>query len=382
MIITKEVEITVNNNQKKRYADLGYDVSQSTVLVKIIDIPKYSRYIINASCDICNIEKYTNYASYNISIENGGYYACSQKCSRAKVEQTNLARYGFKAPAQNEKIHQKIENTTLERYGVKNPSQSDDFKNKMKQTNLDRYGVENVFENEEIKNKIKKTILEKYGVVHQNQHPEIKQKSRLTISNIPNFYENIRIKGDITREKNIILKKESMDWKKWEDYKKLSTYYFDRIKNVVLENWDGVDYYDKEYIKPYFNLNYNDDKYPTIDHVISVKKGFELGIDPKEINDLKNLVVTKRIINSKKGKKILDISKLDMFELNPEYVPDISIINNYNYGDDWCICFNDGTIIYINDLKRYCLENNYTYIKFLNKKYSGNIISVTKIKKP
>lgn len=407
MIITKEVVITIHPAYKKRYADLGYDVSQKTVLVKIEDAPKSGRYIVNVICDICNVEKYTNYLSYNTSIEKGGYYACSQKCSRGKVEQTNLKRYGFKAPAQNELIHQKMETTTLERYGVKNPGQSNGVKNKMKKTNLKRYGVENGFSNaeirekaqatilkrygvkyasqsEDIKKKKKETSLKNYGVEHPSQNDEIKKKIQITINSISNYHENHTIKCNITREKNRNLKKESTNWKNWKNYKKISDYYFKKLKPIILANWDGYDYYDGEYIKPYFTLKSIDSKYPTIDHIISTKTGFELGIDPKELNILENLVVTKRGKNSSKGSKILDISKLDMFELNSDYVADVGIINdNRNRGDEWCITFKDGTNIYIKNMTKYCRENHHTYDRFIKgKKYGDNIISVTKIKKP
>lgn len=52
-----------------------------------------------------------------------------------------------------------------------------------------------------------------------------------------------------------------------------------------------------------YDLHYNDKKYPTIDHKISIKYGLDNNIDPKIIGGLGNLCVTKRSINSKKHSK-------------------------------------------------------------------------------
>jgi len=41
--------------------------------------------------------------------------------------------------------------------------------------------------------------------------------------------------------------------------------------------------------------------YPVVDHKISVFEGYKNGIKPEEISDIKNLCLTKRVINGKKG---------------------------------------------------------------------------------
>jgi hypothetical protein len=70
----------------------------------------------------------------------------------------------------------------------------------------------------------------------------------------------------------------------------------------LLESWDGYDFYDGEYIKNNFQLHYFDNKYPTIDHKISIYDGFISGISPVEISNIKNLCFTKRITNIIKNK--------------------------------------------------------------------------------
>lgn len=74
-----------------------------------------------------------------------------------------------------------------------------------------------------------------------------------------------------------------------------------RVKKLLLENWNGYDYYDNEYIRENYKLKPNDNNYPTIDHKKSVFWGFMNGIPTEEIGDISNLCITKRYINSSKN---------------------------------------------------------------------------------
>ena len=65
--------------------------------------------------------------------------------------------------------------------------------------------------------------------------------------------------------------------------------------------WNGYDYYDNEYIKENYKLNYNDNNYPTIDHKISIYYGFSNNIEPYIISNTDNLCITKKEINRKKS---------------------------------------------------------------------------------
>ncbi len=180
MIITKEVIINVNHKHKKRYADLGYDITQKTMLVKIEDVAKCSSVVIDVICDVCNKNKKSTLLSYNTSMNKGGYYACSQKCSRLKVENTNIERYGVTTPAKNNDIVDKMKSTNLERYGVENSMYVEKFKQKIKKTNLERYGVESSLQSDATKNKIKITNLERYGVENPSQSNIIKDRKKET----------------------------------------------------------------------------------------------------------------------------------------------------------------------------------------------------------
>ena len=59
----------------------------------------------------------------------------------------------------------------------------------------------------------------------------------------------------------------------------------------------------KLFINNNFNLHSSSKQYPTIDHKLSVLYGFINNISPLEIGSINNLCVTKRSLNSKKGRK-------------------------------------------------------------------------------
>jgi hypothetical protein len=76
-----------------------------------------------------------------------------------------------------------------------------------------------------------------------------------------------------------------------------------KIKPQLLNEWDGYDFYDKQYIKDNFKLPFTHGDYPSIDHVKSLQKGFKEGIPPIEMSKKENLVWTKKRINSSKRTK-------------------------------------------------------------------------------
>lgn len=107
-------------------------------------------------------------------------------------------------------------------------------------------------------------------------------------------------KGLETRKKNgnII---ENYDWKQ---YWKRCDWLTRKIRKQMLEDWDGYDYIDGEYIKDNLKLHYSDKNYPTLDHIKPRSQCFKEGISPYEATSPENLKWTKRINNSKKHNKI------------------------------------------------------------------------------
>ena len=73
-----------------------------------------------------------------------------------------------------------------------------------------------------------------------------------------------------------------------------------KSEKKLLESWNGIDYYDGEYIRENLNLSPYDKDYPSIDHKISILYGFKNNINPEELANINNLCVTKIKINSAK----------------------------------------------------------------------------------
>ena len=110
---------------------------------------------------------------------------CSIKCSnesetkREKVEQTNLERYGCKAPAQSEEIKKKTREICLEKYGVENPLQLPEFKLKNAETHMRLYGGFGMA-SEISRKKYEETCLEKYGTIYPSQTKKLIDKTKQT----------------------------------------------------------------------------------------------------------------------------------------------------------------------------------------------------------
>jgi len=112
-----------------------------------------------------------------------------------------------------------------------------------------------------------------------------------------NFWE----KGLETRAKNGNL----INWNKaeWKQYWRRCNDLTRKIRIIMLEDWDGYDYIDGEYIKDYLKLPNTHTNYPTLDHIKSKSQCFKEGISPEEATKPENLKWTKRINNSKKYNK-------------------------------------------------------------------------------
>lgn len=151
---------------------------------------------------ICKCEELYTKPFYAIA-DNGGAFCkdCTNKNTKAKMEETTMERYGVKnafesedirnkikeaniqkygtaAPAQTEEIKKKREATTMERYGVKHISQLPSMQQKAKEAVKEKYGCDNVFQNKEIQEKSKETMLLKYGVEYSMQSLDIQDKQQ------------------------------------------------------------------------------------------------------------------------------------------------------------------------------------------------------------
>ena len=125
MILTREIEIKINEANYQYYDDLGYEVAIGEIIrIPIELMSKGSHYKIKCKCDGCGIEKeviFKNYVKYD---NNFGEYYC-RKCSEVKRKETLRKNFGVDYPIQNKKVLSKMKNTLIEKYGVDNISKRD-----------------------------------------------------------------------------------------------------------------------------------------------------------------------------------------------------------------------------------------------------------------
>ena len=150
-----------------------------------------------------------------------------------------------------------------------------------KRYSLSKMGDKNPVKRQDVKDKIRNTVLQNY-----EDNPQIKDKISLSLTKYFKSNDNY-----VSLE----------DFDSYKKYRSLVDNLTKRIKNKLIEMWDGHDYYDNEYIKDNFELNYNDSQYPTIDHKISILEGFKKGYLPRIISSIDNLCITKRALNTSKG---------------------------------------------------------------------------------
>lgn len=207
MILTKKKKITITNNNKKYYKNLGYNIPNKRnpiVEINIEDLQLNSNLKIECKCDICGKIKYISYYHYNKNIKNKGFYSCKGKCSRLKYIETCKDKYNVENTFQDENIKNKCKKTLIKKYGVDNINKlektkkahkkrnkknfnvehyfnSKDFKIKSDKTIKEKFGdIDNVFQSEIIKKKSKKTLIKKYGVEYPSQNVKIHNKQQIS----------------------------------------------------------------------------------------------------------------------------------------------------------------------------------------------------------
>lgn len=223
-------------------------------------------------------------------------------------------------------VVEKRKKTMLEKHGFENAMYCEEFKNKLKETNLEKYGCENSFQSEEIKEKIRKTNLSKFGVEYPSQSKEIREKIVNTL--ISNYgvdsplkseeilndmkYNNIEKYGvehpmrlDDVKNKMLNSRKDKRTYniEAFREYRDLVNKLTYTSKKILMETWNGYDYYDGEFIKENFKYGSNSPLYPTVDHKNSILYCFNNGISPGESASVDNLCITKRSLNSIKNRK-------------------------------------------------------------------------------
>lgn len=299
MIINKEVKIKMNSKHISKYRDLGYvcEVGELSI-IKIEDLPKYSKCEIDVSCDICSSINKTIYINYTKLMEKFGMYRCF-KCGKKQANSTMIIRYGVDNPTKCKEICKKISDkyhkksdeeknrmvikqkeTMFNKYGSWY-TLTDSYKEKLKKYNLENYGVSDYRSTDEFKNKVKNTLMKNYGVENASHAPLNFKKSWFG-NKINGFHENSNLSYQGTYELDFL---ENY-------YDKLNIEKIDPIKYFLNENehYYHPDFYLPEYnliieIKSSYTYNYDIER-NLVKKEYSIKSGYEfLFIIDKDYNN-------------------------------------------------------------------------------------------------
>jgi len=320
MLINEKIKIKINNHSVKHYLSLGYDAKcRKELIINSKDLSKSSRYLVLCECDVCKKPKRIKFQDYKKIIDKGKGYKC-EKCKIINIKQTKLKKYGN----ENYNNIDKIAKTMIEKYGCSSALQNKDLMMKKEKTCLKKYGTKTASRNDKIRKKIKdsnnnnfkdielkKRIIEKrkktskklYGKEHFTQTIQYKLKSEKTCLKKYGYRHNGSVPELINKRQNTRRKNDNKNHNEFNLYKKKViniTYKF--LKSLFL-NWNGIDFYDNEYIAENLNLIHTDRLYPTVDHKISINYGYKNKLSPIIIGDNSNLCITKKHINSSKGDK-------------------------------------------------------------------------------
>jgi hypothetical protein len=307
MIKNEFIEVNISYRNITHYLKLGYiPVLNKSLKINIHDLPIVSHVKIEVICEICSKENKIMYCKYIDNKNRHGYYGC-RKCSRQKAMMTCIDLYGVDSYNKTYECKEKIERNNINKYGVKTTLLDPSTIKKRKKTMIQKYGSEYTYNSKELVNKIKKTLLDKYGTDHYSKTQYFRQKIRYESAEIKNI--KYKVGMDLKNSSSPIVRKEydeSILTKSYKLYRNECRRI--TIKNVktLFINWNGLDYYDDEYIAENYKLDINDAKYPTIDHKISIIYGYINDISPEKIGDISNLCITKRFINSTKREMIED----------------------------------------------------------------------------
>lgn len=182
MLISKTAKVHFYGWNKKHYKELGYDSEDEYIDVKIEDLPINFTGNVTVKCDYCGKIFEREYLVYTRShrtspVQKDSCLDCIGQFRKESVQYT----YGVSNIMELDDIKEKVANTNLSKYGSKAPAGNQEVRDKIAKTNLERYGTIAPSQNKDILDKIIKTNIERYGGRCCMCSPEIKEKASNTL---------------------------------------------------------------------------------------------------------------------------------------------------------------------------------------------------------
>lgn len=278
MLTTKTIKVKSSNY----YKDLGYNIDEKYIDIKVEDLKKGSHLKIEACCDYCGTIKNISYKDYNKNISTFNKFSCSIKCGTLKAKETNLIKYGVDSTNKLSSVKDKTKATILKKWGVDHISkvkeindvvrhklkeQSSDISKRIKEynkslsieekerikekrynTNLIKYGKGYVSQVDSIKEKIKETVFEKWGgYTYQSNLLMYKVKQ----TNIEKYGHEIPSKNEDVKKKTYLTNMSLWGFKT----PSMNNIVKDNTKNTLLSKYNVVNIMYSEDFRKKFNIS-------------------------------------------------------------------------------------------------------------------------------
>lgn len=144
MLLTKEVEVSWERANKRRYVDLGYEYTKlkDKFTIPIEHLSKGSHVDVEVLCDYCNKNIITKeYRIYIVQNEKSNIHKdCCDECWNLKLADSMELKYNCSNASNIKEFQNKRNDTFIERFGA-NPMQIASVVQKGKNTNIQKYGV-------------------------------------------------------------------------------------------------------------------------------------------------------------------------------------------------------------------------------------------------
>lgn len=201
---------------------------------------------------------------------------------KAQKVQTSRDRYGTDYPWQTEEIKLKKETTSMAKYGAKTSLLNSEVQAKRRETMLERYGVEQPTLNEDIRNRAAASIKQSYIDDPDLAQKQVKSK-KLKYGN--DLAEPVA-KSRVTQIAN----------GRWVDPSQRTEWgqYKFRVKYLTAKTYKQMKYIINPDDLPIGRCDYQ------VDHIYSIRHGFENGVAPEVIANVHNLRVIWHVDNKSK----------------------------------------------------------------------------------
>lgn len=185
MLLTKEVEITVNSSDIGWYESKGYKIPKywskkhksflmkrgTKILVKTEDLTNGSHALVQVRCDYCGKILSRSYKEY-IRCHDNELGDCCHSCEGVKFKRTIQEKYGVSRVFDLPEVQQKIKTANNLKYGRDWGLQSLEVREKIEKTMMDKYGVVHPLQKEEFLNKAMSTRCE--NMTNPTSKPQLK----------------------------------------------------------------------------------------------------------------------------------------------------------------------------------------------------------------